>query len=254
MDKVFGKYAQYYDILYADKDYEKECDFIEEAFRRYSSFKPLKILDAGCGTGGHLIPLTKRGYHIVGIDASESMIAIAKRKVRRLGLNSELHVMDIRNINLDKVFDACICMFAVISYLTTNSDITKAFTGIHRHLKPGGILVFDLWYGPAVLILKPSVRVKVVEKDGLKVLRTVTPELDTLNCLCKSNYYLTILKGENLIDEVTEVHTLRFLFPQELKHYLEEGGFELLKLCEFLKLDHLASENTWNAAAIAKRI
>jgi len=84
-------------------------------------------------------------------------------------------------------------------------------------------------------------------------LRTVTPELNTLDCLCKSNYYLIVIKGGKVIDELTEVHTLRYLFPQELKHYLEENSFELLKLCEFPKPDNHPSENTWNVAAIAKR-
>jgi SAM-dependent methyltransferase len=60
-------YSKYYDILYMDKDYDKECDFVEEAFNKYSLSKPVKILDVGCGTGGHLIPLAKRGYEVVGI-------------------------------------------------------------------------------------------------------------------------------------------------------------------------------------------
>jgi len=40
--KIFDKYAKYYDFLYADKDYEKECDFTEEAFHRFFPFRPVK--------------------------------------------------------------------------------------------------------------------------------------------------------------------------------------------------------------------
>ena len=48
MGKVFGTYGEYYDIFYSDKNYEQECDFIQEIFKKYSSFPVTNILDAGC--------------------------------------------------------------------------------------------------------------------------------------------------------------------------------------------------------------
>jgi len=60
-------YASAYDFLYQDKDYEKECDFIESIFVRYSG-NVKRVLDLGCGTGGHALILVRRGYHIVGVD------------------------------------------------------------------------------------------------------------------------------------------------------------------------------------------
>jgi len=72
--KSFTKYSKYYDLLYHDKDYSQECDFIEQILRSYT-LEPVKtILDGGCGTGGHAIPLANKGYEITGIDASEAMV------------------------------------------------------------------------------------------------------------------------------------------------------------------------------------
>jgi SAM-dependent methyltransferase len=252
MNASFGEiYSKYYDMLYMDKDYEKECDFIEEIFKRFSPFRPIKILDVGCGTGGHLIPLAKRGYEVTGIDKSEWMISILKRKIRGCDLPMKGLVADLLDFELDERFDACIAMFAVINYIIQTDDLIKAFKNVRRHLKPGALFIFDYWYGPAVLTIKPSVKVKILEKDGIKVIRTVIPELDTFNNIQRSNYYLIAIKNNKIIDETREVHVLRYLFPQELVHYLNEASFKVLKFCEFPYLDKPPSENTWNVATIA---
>jgi SAM-dependent methyltransferase len=246
------KYSKYYDILYVDKDYEKECDFIENVFKQYSLSKPVKILDIGCGTGGHLVHLIRRGYEVVGIDKSESMVRIAEEKIRKYNLRARVFVTDVLDFNLDEKFDACISMFAVINYIIKTDEIIKAFKNIRKHLKHGGLFIFDYWYGPAVLTIRPSTRVKIVEKDGIKLIRTVMPELDTFNHVQRSNYYLIAIKDGMVIDEVRETHVLRYLFPQELIYYLKETGFEILKFCEFPYLDKPPSENTWNVATIAR--
>jgi SAM-dependent methyltransferase len=252
MDTTFGKvYSKYYDTLYTDKDYEKECDFIEEVFQRYLLIKPVKILDVGCGTGGHLVHLARRGYEIMGIDKSEYMVQIAEEKIRKYNLRAKVIVADVLDFNLAEKFDACISMFAVMSYIIKTDDIIKAFKNVRRHLKQGGLFIFDYWYGPAILTIKPSGRVKVVERDEIKLIRTVMPELDTFNHIQRSNYYLIAIKDGMVIDEVREVHVLRYLFPQELIHYLNEAGFKVLKFCEFPYLDKPPSENTWNVATIA---
>ena len=254
MDKVFDKYAKYYDLLYMDKDYEKECDFIEEIFQKYNNSQPKKVLDVGCGTGGHLILLAQRGYEITGIDASESMIEIARNKIQKMNLDVRLYTYDIRNFSLNEKFDAVICMFAVIDYLTENEDLQKAFDNVRKHMRKGGLFIFDFWYGPAVLTIKPSVKIKMVRNNDLKIIRMVTPELNSFRHTSTSHYHLIVFKRNKIIDEIEENHVVRFLFPQEIRHYLKENGFELLEISEFLKLDKPPTEETWNAVAIAKAI
>ncbi len=192
MRKVFGTYGEYYDIFYGDKDYEQECDFIQEIFKKYSSSPVKSILDAGCGTGGHSIPLAFRGYEVTGIDASPVMIKKARQKAKEAGVNPTFRSLDIRDFDLKKKFDACISMFAVLNYLTETKDILEALESIRRHLKPGSIFTFDFWNGLAVLRILPSVRVKVVEKDGKRVIRTVHPEMDALHHICKSHYHVLV--------------------------------------------------------------
>jgi len=68
-EKLFENYAKKYEKESFTQGTIGECDFIEQELA-YN--KSLKILDVGCGTGRHAIELTKRGYHVIGIDLSES--------------------------------------------------------------------------------------------------------------------------------------------------------------------------------------
>ncbi|MBM3157292.1 MAG: class I SAM-dependent methyltransferase [Chloroflexi bacterium] len=252
MQKVFGTYGEYYDIFYSDKDYEQECDFVENIFEVYSPKPVRNILDVGCGTGGHSILLARRGYKVTGIDASPVMIKKARGKALKLGIDLNFHRLDIRNFDLKTKYDACVSMFAVIDYLTETHDVLKALKNIKQHLKPNSFFVFDFWNGLAVLHVLPSVRVKVVEADGKRVIRTVHPEMDALNHICKSHYHVLVTQNDTIIDEFKETHEVRYFFPQEMVHYLDDAGFELLKFCPFLNLDGKVDENEWNITAIAR--
>ena len=251
---VFGDYANYYDALYREKDYEKECDFLERIWEELSSEPISRILDLGCGTGGHALPLAQRGYDVTGVDRSEQMLAIARAKATQANLSVEFQHGDIRNLELGQTFDAAISLFAVMSYQTTNDDLAAAFRTARRHLEPGGLFVFDCWFGPAVLNQRPSDRYKIVEVDGERIIRFVSPVLDILQHTVQVNYKILRLRNGRVVDEVDESHLLRFLFPQEIAYYLAESGFKLLKLCPFMELNRQPTEQDWNVTVVAEGV
>jgi len=252
--KPFEKYGKYYDLIYKDKDYKAECVFIEEVFQKFSP-KPIKtILDCGLGTGGHALPLARKGYDVTGIDVSEVVVEIAGNKARRINANLDLYVMDMRDFMLNKTFDACISMFAVMSYLTVNEDISKALTNIRKHLERDSLFLFDCWNGLAVLRILPSVTVKTVEEGYRRVIRIAQPDLDAFRHLCKVNYQLVVTENNMVVDEIEEIHMVRFLFPQEISHYLSDAGFELKRICPFLDLNGRVDESVWNMAIIAMAV
>lgn len=250
----FNRYAEYYDLLYTDKDYLKECDFIEDIFDKFSA-KPIKsVLDCGCGTGGHSLPLAQRGYAVTGIDVSEREIKHARQKARERKLRIDFRQGDLRQLELGKTLDACICMFAVLNYIIATEDIIQTLRRIRNHIATDSIFTFDIWNGIAVIRELPSVRVKEVQNDNIRVIRTAEPELDTLNHLCRVNYHLIVTQGNSLVEDVRETHTIRYLFPQEIAHYLKDAGFEVMKICPFLDLSGKVDESTWNIAFVAKAV
>lgn len=143
-------------------------------------------------------------------------------------------------------------MFAVISYQTANEDLAAAFHTARQHLGPGGLFVFDCWFGPAVLTQRPVDRLKIIEASDERIIRFATPTLDVLRHTVRVDYKVLRLKDGCVLDEVDESHLMRFLFPQELTHYLEEVGFLTRRLCPFLQLDSDLNERDWNGAVVAE--
>ena len=245
------EYANAYDDLYQDKDYEKECDYIEALFKQFN-YKPETILDLGCGTGGHALILARRGYKITGVDRSESMLAIARNKAETEGVKIEFIHGDITKVNLNKKFDAVISMFAVMSYHTTNAAIALVCKLARECIVPGGLFMFDCWHGPAVLTDKPTPRIKEVKLNrSEKVIRFTEPQLDVMNHLVKVNFKMWEVK-DNKVSETHETHPMRFLFPQEIKYFLEVAGFRRIEFYPFLEIDKELTENDWNMMVVGK--
>jgi len=265
--KVFDKgYADAYDLLYQDKDYEKECDYIEAIFKKYK-YNPKTILDLGCGTGGHALILAERGYEITGVDRSTNMLEIARKKAKEKKLKIDFIKGDITKISLKRKFDAVISMFAVMSYQTTNSTITSVCKLVKNSLNPGGLFMFDCWHGPAVLTDRPTSRTKEVTLDnGEKIIRFTDSEIDVINHIVKVNFTIYRLTScqpnepdkpekrnkREKHDELRETHIMRFLFPQEIKYFLEVAGFNKVDFYPFLELNRNLSEKDWNIMVVGK--
>src|SRR5215813_7646967 len=80
--EVFGRdYAGVYDAIYRKKDYQGEVDLIERILRRHGLDGHRRVLDLGCGTGGHAVPLARRGHAVLGVDRSSAMLEVAREKV-----------------------------------------------------------------------------------------------------------------------------------------------------------------------------
>lgn len=251
---AFGAvYSGIYDVLYRDKDYEAECDLLERIFRDHGRGAVRRVLDLGCGTGNHALPLTGRGYGVAGVDLSEAMLAGARQKAAGLGAAApSFHVGDARSVDLGRRFDAVLMMFAVLGYSHANADLTATLATVRRHLEPGGLFVFDVWYGPGVLTDRPGPRIRTLATATGRVIRTTNPVLDLRHHRCHVHFEVLCLEGDRLVREVREEHVMRFYFPLELDLALRQAGLTLETLRAFPDYDREPDERTWNVIGVAR--
>jgi SAM-dependent methyltransferase len=252
---VFGNYARYYDLLYRDKDYAGEAQFIDRLIRSHAPTAQT-ILELGCGTGTHAILLAKAGYDLHGVDLSPEMLETAARRRAELPpeLASKLQFSpgDARTVRVEGTFDVVISLFHVVSYQTTNADLHAAFATAKQHLKPGGIFIFDIWYGPTVLTDRPTLRVKRLEDDRIQVTRIAEPKIYPNENWVDVNYQVFIRdKASNAVEEVRETHRMRYLFTSEIELFLQAQGMELLTCREWMS-DRAPGFDTWGVYYIGR--
>jgi SAM-dependent methyltransferase len=252
--EVFGAdYADSYDALYADKDYGAECDLLEEIFlgadRRVRS-----VLDLGCGTGRHSVELARRGYQVVGVDLSEGMLDRARRRAISEGVSGSTTFVlgDIQKIHVGRRFDAVLSMFAVVGYQIGDSAVRATLANVRRHLERGGTFVFDVWYGPAVLVVGPSTRVKVVPTADGEIERRAVGALDPESHVCTITYELTRRRVGQPDATASETHRMRYFFEEELGGFLKEAGLTLRSVSSFPDVDSPPSVDSWNVLVVAE--
>lgn len=225
---VFGDYAQYYNLLYRDKDYAAEAAFILSIFKK-NGLVPGTLLDLGCGTGRHALEMAKAGITIDGVDISDTMLAIGRAAIAQEDFGSfgpHLRKGDVRSIRLGKTFDAVTSLFHVMSYQNTEEDAAALLRTAGAHLNPGGLFLFDFWYGPCVLHLKPEFRRKTMEDDAVRVVRTATPTLALSENRVTVHYDIDLLRkstGERAA--FSEDHHMRYWFLPELRFLARQAGF-----------------------------
>jgi hypothetical protein len=144
-------------------------------------------------------------------------------------------------------------MFSVLGYITDTRDLLKSLAQIRGCLKEDGLFIFDCWNGLAVMRILPSERVKIIQNGAKKVIRVATPEVDAFHHVCHVSYQLLVYGDGTVLGEFQERHTIRYFFPQEVVHYLQDAGFEVLKVCPFLGLDGLVDENVWNMTIVSRK-
>jgi SAM-dependent methyltransferase len=257
MKELFGPaYAETYDAVYGDKDYEAECNLLERLFTAYGDGATQRIVDLGCGTGNHALLLGQRGYEVVGVDRSASMIAHARRKLDALaqGGRTSFHHAGIASLDLTRSFDAALFMFTVLGYQLDNGEVLDALTSARRHLRHGGLLIFDVWYGPAVVTQRPGTRRKETPSERGRIVREARGSLDVNRQLCTVDLHVQRFEGDRIASETWERHELRFFFPLEIELFLRVCGFQLQRLGSFPQVERDPDENTWNVLAVARAV
>lgn len=254
MASIYDQWADIYDSVYS---YVRDDIpfYVEEA---QDAGGP--VLELGCGTGRIAIPIVKAGVEVVGLDFSEAMLDVARRKAARLSKGAASLTLiraDMQDFSLDQKFRLAIIPFRGFQSLLTVTDEIETLLNIKRHLAPGGRLVFNIFV--------PDLNMMVQEGDVPYRFRDVTDPATGISYVlwnqAQYDSFSQIMSIRTTIEEMDDIGAvrrklyrdfhLRYIFRWEMHHLLNSCGYEVLDMFggfDRSPFDDTSTEMVWVAA------
>lgn len=183
-------------------------------------------LDLACGTGRLTIPLAQKGLKVVGLDATENMLTLARSKSKELSI--QWIQGDMRDFHLSKTFDLIVMAGNAFQALVSEEDQKRALGCIRKHLKPSGLFAFNT-RNPQESDFKTTSEFEVwhsFQDDQGEIVDVYgKQEADSSRQIVT---YVTKRVWEDR-ETITSLQ-LRFTSYQQLKKLLDQTGFEVCKV------------------------
>jgi SAM-dependent methyltransferase len=157
--RAYSRFAGLYDIMGGDRFSVKMVNYTFQLLKKFK-FQPSRVLDLCCGTGTAATLFAEHGYSVTGLDGSADMLRMARRKVRAKGIKIQFTQQRLpyfavhrgRGKDLES-FDLVTSFYDSLNYLLKEEELKECFATVNRHLKPGGLFIFDMNCRPALKIL-----------------------------------------------------------------------------------------------------
>ena len=201
------------------------------------------VVDLGCGSGLWARELTREGYRVLGIDISEAMVEISRRKAP----GAEFRVGSLFEAPLPPC-DAVTAISEVLNYLfdpeNEERGLERLFGRVHEALRPGGVFVFDV-LGPGQVPLGTRAKGFRVGEDWAVLSER---EEDAGRGTMERRIVSFRKVGEHYRRD-GEVHRVRLYDSGEVEGSLGRAGFEVTTLGAYG--DYPLGQN--HAAFVARR-
>lgn len=254
MSSYVGRHAELYDLFYADKPYQAEAAFVHDRLQALGDRPPKKLLEIACGTGRHALEFARRGYDLVALDYSADMIAAAERNRDAAGAKIDFRCADMRALDVpERPFDAVVCLFDSIGYVSTNEALQAVLGGVHAHLRPGGLFVFEFWHAAAMLRSFESVRVRRWQRPGHEILRVSETRLEPGAQTATVEYTIYEHGEDGRYARIHETQTNRYFLAQEMAGWLDRAQLRPLKFYSGFTPSEKIDVETWHVVAVAQR-
>ncbi len=219
---------QFYDLLFKDKPYREEANYIEEIVLSHihiDNKTTSKWTEIGCGTGRYTTCFKKKSYDIQGIDIDSTAIEIAKNT------NSEISFFcnDAQHFKTEKKQNVILSLFYVMSYFTDNTILLNVFKQVYENLEKGGIFVFDFYYASGVLRSFPTEKKTILYNEEYKLESLLTPVMNCLENQVELNYKLNITSNKNERFVIYDTHKMRYFLDKEMEMICDLVGLKVLE-------------------------
>jgi len=213
--------ARYYELEYAD--YDVDFDFYLQLLRRTGG----PILDLACGTGRVALAMARAGYSAVGVDRSEAMLGIARRKA---GERVELVQADLRDFDLGRRFPLVTVTLNSFMHLLEVDDQEDALERVAAHVAPGGRAVIST-INPYSVSLQDTESKLIHEftkwdpEADSWVTKTSAREVDTVEQVEHVTYFYDEVRAGKVERLVTTLD-FRYTYRYELELLLRQAGLD----------------------------
>ena len=214
--------SAYYDRFTDDVGYVQWAEFFDALFVR-EGVQPKLVLDLACGTGTLTGLFARRGYEMIGVDASPDMLMQAMQNTmdctpRPLFLNQRMEQLDLYG-----TVDVCLCCLDSVNYVTDPAALQRALERVYLFLEPKtGLFVFDI-----------NTPEKFARMDGNSYVREDEDvfcvwQAAVENCLCA--YQFDNFEKDGVVwTRAQETHEERIYTIPELTAMLKQAGFAEIK-------------------------
>ncbi|WJY28525.1 class I SAM-dependent DNA methyltransferase [Sporosarcina trichiuri] len=221
---MYARFASVYDELMSDIPYGAYISLLETAVGPIGN---KKILDVACGTGILSVLLAERGADVTGIDLSEEMLDIARRRLEDRRLSAVFLHQAMQDLDAGTGFDAAIIPIDSLNYLESEHDVSRTFQGIHKALKPGGTLLFDVHSTFKTDILFPEGPF-TYDSPGISYIWETEPGAEMHSVHSELAFFV---KGDDgRYDRFDEVHYQRTFPIMTYAELLEKAGFSIERI------------------------
>ncbi len=213
--------SPYYHILYKDRNYREAQLFMDTLTHYLNLPEGAKVLDLACGKGRHSIYLNQLGYNVLGVDISETSIAIANKNA-----NPELQfkIHDMRQ-PFDEKFDAIFNLFTSFGYFESDDDHLKTLITIKDSLTNYGFAVIDFFNTPHVLENLVAAEVKTVDGIDFNIKRHL-----------KNDFIIKEIDFENEGEQFHFEEKVRAFTLKDFENLFSQAGLHLLDIFGDYKL------------------
>lgn len=245
----YGDFAFFYDDLTQNVEYEKRSEYIFSLLTENGIGKGI-LLDLACGTGSLSFLLEKKGFDVIGVDASEEMLSVAQEKKMEKGSDIIFLLQKMEDLDLFGTIDACVCTLDSINHLKGEKEVKAAFRKVSLFMNDGGIFIFD--------VNTPYKHKEVLGNN------TFIYDTDEAYCVWQNTYNekdrsvnicLDIFdydKDEDIYIRTGEEFTEKCYELSDLKKWAEEVRFEVMGIYEEMTKNEV-TDKTERAVFILKK-
>ncbi len=223
--------ARYYDL---NSDFPDDIPFYKRLIPAGAN-----VLELGCGTGRITLELAEQCGFIQGIDLSEAMLDICRKRLAQAQFPpTKVQVLqgDISDFALGRTFDWIIAPFRVLQNLESDEQVDGLFQCIRSHLAPGGHCVLNVFHPYRD---PDGLRASWVNHEEVFYWENALGE-DTVVCyghnarmdadrlvLYPELIYRRFLNGEKLDEAVLKI-VMRCYYPDSFVELVSAHGFEIV--------------------------